>query len=184
MAAKPPVTKNHDIGAIWQTAIDQYEAITTFKLDSLASANSVEEILSEIRKEDTKFKVKRHDGSRVDRFRSLVSKSLRPIEVFSQITAEAASSCLSASIPHAVMPHKFQSANAVSADYDKIAGFFEDIDMYLHRLKILEEWVPGVPELELALTKVFTSVLALCGISAKFVKVNRMGNCRLSSVLA
>ncbi|KAL8853771.1 MAG: hypothetical protein Q9221_001414 [Calogaya cf. arnoldii] len=179
MPAKPPVNKNHDIRAIWHIAIDQYEAITTFKLDSLASANNVEEILSEIRKEDTKFKVKRHDGSRVDRFRSLVSKSLRPIEVFSQITAKAASS----SFP----PSKaifLASAKAVSADYDKVAGFFEDIDMYLHRLKILEQWVPGVPELELALTKVFTSVLALCGISAKFVKMNRMGNCPLSSVLA
>lgn len=92
---KPPFNNNndnHDIGAIWQTAIDRYEAITTFKLDSLASATSVEEILSEIREEDTKFKTFRHDGSRVDRFRSLVSKSLRPIEVLSQITAEAASS--------------------------------------------------------------------------------------------
>ena len=72
--------------------MDRYEAITTIKLDSLASANSLEEILSDIREKDTTFRTFRHDGSRVDRFRSLVSKSLRPIEILSSITADAASS--------------------------------------------------------------------------------------------
>ena len=90
--ARSPGSTNQDVGSIWQTAIDQYEAITTIKLHSLARANSVEEILSEIREEDSTFKTFRHDGSRVDKFRSLVSRSLRPIQVLSEITAEAASS--------------------------------------------------------------------------------------------
>lgn len=64
----------------------------------------------------------------------------------------------------------------MSADYEKISGFFEDLDMYLHRLKILEEYVPPLPELEMVLTKVFTSVLVLCAISAKYVKMKRIGN--------
>ena len=63
----------------------------------------------------------------------------------------------------------------MSADYEKIAGFFEDLDMYLHRLKVLEEWVPLLPELEMALTNVFTSVLVLCAISAKYIKMKRIG---------
>ncbi|KAL9033006.1 MAG: hypothetical protein Q9180_006179 [Flavoplaca navasiana] len=156
--ANSPGNTTHDVGSIWQMAIDQYEAITTTKLHTLARANNVDEILSEIREEDTKFKTFRHDGSRADKFRSLVSRSLRPLEVLSQITGEAASS----------------SANAVSADYEKIAGFFEDLDMYLHRLKVLEEHVPRLPEIELVLIKVFTSVLTLCGISAKYIKMRRI----------
>jgi len=63
----------------------------------------------------------------------------------------------------------------VSADYDKIVGFFEDLELYLNRLKILEKWVPPVPELELALTEVLTSVLILCGICAKYIKMKRVG---------
>ena len=73
--------------------------------------------------------------------------------------------------------------NAVSADYDKIVGFFEDLDLYLNRLKILEKWVPSVPELEVTLAQVLTSVLVLCGICAKYVKTKRLGNYTFSSVL-
>lgn len=71
----------------------------------------------------------------------------------------------------------------MSADYDKIAGFFEDLDLYLNRLKILEKWVPPVPELEVALVKVLTSVLVLCGICAKYVMMKRIGNYIFSSAL-
>ena len=71
----------------------------------------------------------------------------------------------------------------MSADYDKIAGFFEDLDLYLNRLKILEKWVPPIPELEVALAQVLTSVLVLCGICAKYVKMKRLGNYIFSSML-
>lgn len=64
----------------------------------------------------------------------------------------------------------------MSANYDKIVEFFEDVDSYLNRLKILEKWVPSVPELKMALTDVLTSVLILCGICAKYVKMKRFGN--------
>ena len=47
--------------------------------------------------------------------------------------------------------------------------------LYLSRLKILEGWVPHVPELEAALTEVLKSVLILCGICAKYIKKNRIG---------
>ncbi len=70
----------------------------------------------------------------------------------------------------------------MSADYDKIAGLFEDLDLYLHRLKILEKWVPPVPELEVALTEVLTSVLVLCGICSKYIKMKRLGETFASSL--
>ena len=79
--------------------------------------------------------------------------------------------------------NKSQAANSVSADYDKIAGLFEDLDLYLNRLKILEKWVPPVPELEVALTEVLTSVLVLCGICAKYIKMKRLGKETIASSL-
>ncbi|KAL8790643.1 MAG: hypothetical protein Q9213_000491 [Squamulea squamosa] len=174
--ARPHVKNINDIGSIWRTAIDRYEAVTGIKLDSLATVNSVEEILDAIHEKDTNFKSFRHDGSKVDRFRSLVSKSLRPIEILSNITAEAASSVRRRFLCDKLIERIAHpsSANAVSADYEKISGFFEDLDMYLHRLKVLEERVPLLPELEMAITKIFTSVLVLCAISAKYVKMKRI----------
>ena len=63
----------------------------------------------------------------------------------------------------------------MSADYDKVEGFFQDMRSYLCRLKILEN--PGivVPELKLAMTEVFTSILSLCAICTKYIKAKRAG---------
>lgn len=72
----------------------------------------------------------------------------------------------------------------MSADCDKIAVFFEDLDLYLNRLKILENEVSPVPELEVALAQVLTSVLVLCGICAKYVKMKRLGNYTVPRVLS
>jgi len=52
-------------------------------------ANNVDEILKEVRGKEDKFKGYRHDGSKLDKFRSLVSKSLDPIEKLSNIVAQA-----------------------------------------------------------------------------------------------
>lgn len=71
----------------------------------------------------------------------------------------------------------------MSADYDQIAEFFEDVDLYLSRLKILEEEIPPVPELKIALARVLTSVLDLCGICAKYVKMKRISMNTLSSIV-
>jgi hypothetical protein len=63
----------------------------------------------------------------------------------------------------------------VSADYDKVAALFEDIKSYLQRLKVLEHRVPAVPELELVITEVLTSIMVLCGISTKYIRTKRVG---------
>jgi uncharacterized membrane protein YphA (DoxX/SURF4 family) len=70
----------------------------------------------------------------------------------------------------------FQVANAVSAGYDKITGFFEDLRSYLNQLKTLELDIPPVPELKVAIMEVLTSVLVLCGICAKYLKMKRIGS--------
>jgi hypothetical protein len=53
------------------------------------------------------------------------------------------------------------AVNSVSADYDKIVAFFDDLDLYLNRPLILEKQVPPIHQLKVALTEVFTSVLVL-----------------------
>ncbi len=68
-----------------------------------------------------------------------------------------------------------QSANTVSADYDKIAGIFEDLVSHLQRFKILEDRIPPLLELKVALARVLAALLVLCGICAKYVKMRRFG---------
>lgn len=91
----PPVESEADatadIGTIWQTAINRYEESARVKIESLAGASSVDVILDDIREQETKFKGYRHDGSRLAKFRTLVARSLGPIEKVGDIVASAAS---------------------------------------------------------------------------------------------
>lgn len=81
-----------DVGIIWKAAIDQYEEITKEKIDLLNRVSNVKEILDEIDIRETNFKAFRHSGSRTDKFRAVVSKSLVHIERLSSIVSSAASS--------------------------------------------------------------------------------------------
>ncbi len=80
-----------DIGEIWRTAISRYEKTSMVKLESLAGASSVDEVLNDIHERDTKFKSYRHDGSKLDQFRTLVGKSLNPIDQVCNLVGLAAS---------------------------------------------------------------------------------------------
>ncbi len=79
-----------DIGVIWKAAIDRYEEITMVKIKSLVEDNKVDDILVNIHERETMFKDYRHDGSKLDKFRSLVGKSLSPIEKLSNVVSSAA----------------------------------------------------------------------------------------------
>jgi len=88
-----------EFGAIWRVAIDRYEEITMVKIQSLAEANNVNEILNDIHERETKFKAYRHDGSKLDKFRTLVGRSLNPIEKLGDMVASAASTVRKESLP-------------------------------------------------------------------------------------
>jgi hypothetical protein len=64
----------------------------------------------------------------------------------------------------------------VSADLDRIEEFFQDLSSYLTRLRVWEHGLPCIPELDEVITEVFTSVLVLCGICTRYVKMKRLGD--------
>ena len=53
--------------------------------------------------------------------------------------------------------------------------FFEELDFYFRRLKVLETHVPAIPELRHTLAEVLMSVLDLCGICVRYIKKKRIG---------
>jgi hypothetical protein len=86
-----PVDTTTDVGEIWKEAVNRYEEIAKVKVESLPQVNSIDAVLSETRKRDRIFQSYRHDETKLDKFRTLVSKSLSPIEKASTIVASAAS---------------------------------------------------------------------------------------------
>ncbi|KAK8076612.1 hypothetical protein PG994_003884 [Apiospora phragmitis] len=114
---------------------------------------------------ETHFRNYRHDGSKIARFRSSVAQSLDQISQLGDVVAQATKAAYPpAEAIFAAMRYLVGSANAVSADYDRLEAFFGELQAELQSLKILEGKLSRVPEYERALTGVFTSVLVLCGI--------------------
>ncbi len=80
-----------DLGTIWKEAIREYEEITKVNVQSLTEANNVEEILNDIHEREKRFKSYRNNGSKLERFRTLVMKSLRPIQKVCDVVASVVS---------------------------------------------------------------------------------------------
>lgn len=92
-----------DVSAMWRTAIDEFERTTKTKFGSLTQIDSVDDILKDAKSRELKFKSYRHNESKLDRFRSLVGRSLIPIEQLSKIISSAVVSVSHwAHTPHAV----------------------------------------------------------------------------------
>ena len=84
-----PVTT--DVGAIWRVAMDCHEKATSVKIESLTKANNADEMLAELQRKGSELRDHRHDGSKLDKFRTLLSKSLKPVEQLCDIAASATS---------------------------------------------------------------------------------------------
>ena len=69
----------------------RYEEITKVKIESLTRVDNADRIMEEIQGKETGFKGYRHDSSKLDKFRSAVSKSLGAIDKLSSILGPALS---------------------------------------------------------------------------------------------
>jgi tetratricopeptide (TPR) repeat protein len=66
-----------------------------------------------------------------------------------------------------------QACKQVSADYDVVTAFFEDMNAFLQRITILESRLPNYPAYRNCLMDVFTSVLEMCGFATKYIQLKR-----------
>lgn len=87
----PAVEDVTDVGAVWRAAVDRYMDITQVDLSLIGPVNNLEDVLGEINKREQLFKRARHDGSKTDKFRSLVSRSLKSIDKVSEVVAQGVS---------------------------------------------------------------------------------------------
>ena len=87
-------------------------------------------------------------------------------------------SAASASFPPAVvistaMTFVLTGCKSLSADYDAIANFFEDMNNFFERVSIIGTRVPEKTAYQNALIDVFISMLRLCAVARKFVMKGR-----------
>jgi hypothetical protein len=67
----------------------------------------------------------------------------------------------------------FQASSDVSADLDKVAGFFDIMSSVLQKVSILEKKLPTVKAYKTVMTRVFSDLMILCGIATFYVANGR-----------
>jgi hypothetical protein len=61
-----------------------------------------------------------------------------------------------------------QSFSDVSADYDKVMGFFEYTHRFFDRLSIIDQKMPATAPFQRCVSRVFSSILRICAIAQKY----------------
>ncbi|KAF9768691.1 hypothetical protein IL306_013959 [Fusarium sp. DS 682] len=167
-------TEVTDVGLLWQNAIDRYKEITD-KDGEIERVANVQQVLDTIEDREEKFKWRRHDGSKIDKFRTLVNQALAPLQLIGELVVQATKTLYPPTeVIFAAIKYLISVSKSVSADYDKLENFFEDLRSYLTRLSVLEHNIPAIPELKAVLTEVLTSILVLCAICTKYLKTKRV----------
>ncbi|KAK1766356.1 hypothetical protein QBC33DRAFT_612002 [Phialemonium atrogriseum] len=116
----------------------------------------------------------RHDQKKVDKLRGLLRDNLDYIEKGSQQLVSAAAPVFppAAAIGMA-FTYMLSACRHVSADYDVVTAFFEDMNSFLQRITILESRLPSYPAYRNCLMDVLTSLLEMCGFATKYIELGR-----------
>ncbi|KAK3372728.1 hypothetical protein B0H63DRAFT_401878 [Podospora didyma] len=180
MAAAPPILKlpkqikddNRDIADIWAEALKNYKGIVGFDLKPRTP--NVQGLIELGSEEVHNFHKFRHNESKTDRLRSHLSKSMSLLEKGSEQLIEAATPAFppAAAIGTAIT-WMLTACRQVSADYDVVDVFFEDLNSFLQRIVILETRMPRHKAYQNCLMDVFSSFLSMCGFATQYIKAGR-----------
>ena len=70
----------------------------------------------------------------------------------------------------------------MSADYNVVTAFFEDMNTFLQRVSILEARLPAYKAYQACLMDVFTSLLKMCAFAQKFIRQGRLKKWAINAI--
>ncbi|KAI1856640.1 uncharacterized protein JN550_013747, partial [Neoarthrinium moseri] len=166
-----------DLGTMWEEALIKYNEECKINLRNLdfIRQNSMDNIMAEQERQLARFGEARHDGGKLDKFRSAISKNSQVIMSVAATVANAASSAFP---PSAVILTAFNyvmnASKAVSDDLDMIVSFFDIMKAFLSRVSLLEERTPPERQFRQFLMNVFSALLTMCAIATKIQQKGRL----------
>lgn len=163
---------DRDVADLWQDALKQYKGIVGFPLER--KFDKVDDMVAFGVKEMNSFHKFRHNDKKVDKLRTLFASNIDFIEKGTQQLLAAATPAFppAAAIGTAVT-FMLSACKQVSADYDIIIVFFEDMNAFLQRIVILETRMPKYKAYQNCLMDVFTSFLNMCGHAHRYIELGR-----------
>ncbi|KAJ6567106.1 hypothetical protein B0H19DRAFT_1067341 [Mycena capillaripes] len=129
----------------------------------------------------------RHNQKKVDKLHGLFAANMDYImQGAQQLVAAATPAFPPAAIIGTAFTYMLTACKQVSADYDAITEFFEDINSFLQGITILEtrldSRLPRYPAYRNCLMDVFTSLLEMCGYATKYIELGRFKKWALALV--
>ncbi|GFP58593.1 hypothetical protein TASIC1_0010040400 [Trichoderma asperellum] len=172
LAAEDIEKDNRDVADLWKEALKQYKGIVGFDLQP--KFNNVQAMIDFGTGEMNAFHKFRHNSKKVDKLRSLFAANIDYIEKGAQQLISAATPAFppAAAIGTAIT-YLLSACKQVSADYDVVVVFFEDMNSFLERVTILETRLPSHKAYQNCLMDVFTSFLTLTGYAHKYIELGR-----------
>ncbi|UKZ68188.1 uncharacterized protein TrAtP1_009223 [Trichoderma atroviride] len=172
LAAEDIEKDNRDVADLWKDALKQYKGIVGFDLQP--KFNNVQAMIDFGTGEMNAFHKFRHNSKKVDKLRTLFSANIDYIEKGAQQLISAATPAFppAAAIGTAIT-YLLSACKQVSADYDVVVVFFEDMNSFLERVTILETRLPPNRAYQNCLMDVFTAFLTLTGYAHKYIELGR-----------
>ncbi|KAF2215757.1 hypothetical protein CERZMDRAFT_35005, partial [Cercospora zeae-maydis SCOH1-5] len=162
-----------DVADLWSDALRAYKGIVGTDLQPKFA--NVDEMVSFGTKEMNAFHSFRHNQKKVDKLRSLFMANIGYIESGAQqLVAAATPAFPPAAAIGTALTYMLSACKQVSADYDVVNAFFEDMNAFLQRITILESRLPAYPAYRNCLMDVFTSILKMCGFATKYIELGRL----------
>lgn len=162
-----------DVSALWNRAVQDYNATTGIPL-AQPHFKDAQEMMKFGNEGAEQFQSWRHGDKRVDKLRSLFMQNIDFIETGAkQLIAAATPAFPPAAAIGTALTFVLTGCKGQSADYDAIVNFFEDMNNFLQRVTIIEKRVPRKKAYQNALMDVFSSLLHMCAVAHKFIKLGR-----------
>ncbi|KAL4951566.1 prion-inhibition and propagation-domain-containing protein [Aspergillus filifer] len=167
-----------DIALLWQRAVEDYEKRTKKSLH-LAQFSSIDQIMKGTEGLSNEFKDFRHDRSKTDNVRTafknnmwLIQKVVDTVQVVGG-AASAFPPAMPASLIFTAFGQVMQSFASVSADYDKVMGFFDFTHRFFDRLSMIEDKTPQQAPFQRCVARVFSGMLTICSVAQEYAEKKR-----------
>ncbi|KAI9698896.1 MAG: hypothetical protein M1820_007317 [Bogoriella megaspora] len=161
-----------DIADMWNDALKSYRGILGVQLQP--DFGSTQQMIDFATEQMNNFHRFRHNEKKVDKLRSLFAANLDYIQAgATQLVAAATPAFPPAAAIGTALTYMLKACKQVSADYDVVTAFFEDMNSFLQRITILETRLPKYPAYRNCLMDVFTSLLNMCGFATKYIERGR-----------
>ncbi|KAI9151987.1 Short-chain dehydrogenase/reductase sthC [Paramyrothecium foliicola] len=163
---------NRDVADLWKQALQNYKGIVGFDLER--KFENVQGMIDYGTVQMQNFHKFRHNEKKVDKLRTVFASNLDLLEKGAQqLISAAAPAFPPAAAIGTALTFVLQACRTVSADYDVVVVFFDDMNSFLQRIVILESRLPSHKAYQNCLMEVFSSFLKMCGFAHKYIELGR-----------